>query len=100
MKDWIKKATEEIGRLVYDPPPVANQITSNEWAGLYRIAEIIARHAPQDELWQRLRKATGKVTSHWLEIAAERIAAGEPELEVMADYGYHNWRGTKGNGNG
>ena len=25
---------------------------------------------------------------HWLEVAQERIRAGEPEVEVMADYGY------------
>ena len=30
----------------------------------------------------------GKIGAHWLWCAVERIAAGEPEREVMADYGY------------
>ena len=25
---------------------------------------------------------------HWCEVAAERIKAGEPELQVLEDYGY------------
>lgn len=28
------------------------------------------------------------MTKHWLSIAAERVAAGEPEEQVLADYGY------------
>lgn len=30
----------------------------------------------------------GKITAHWLWVAVERVAAGEPVHEVMADYGY------------
>lgn len=30
----------------------------------------------------------GKLGAHWLWVAIERIAAGEKETEVMADYGY------------
>ena len=26
--------------------------------------------------------------NNWIEVAAERIRAGEPEREVLADYGY------------
>jgi len=29
-----------------------------------------------------------KITQHWLSVALERIRAGEPEREVMRDYGY------------
>ena len=29
-----------------------------------------------------------KITPHWLSIAAERVAAGEPEDQVLADYGW------------
>lgn len=29
-----------------------------------------------------------KITQHWLEIALERIKAGDEEIDVMADYGY------------
>lgn len=28
------------------------------------------------------------VGAHWLWVAVERVAAGEPEEEVMQDYGY------------
>lgn len=28
------------------------------------------------------------IGQHWLEVAYERICAGESEVEVMADYGY------------
>jgi len=34
----------------------------------------------------RLHK--GKIGAHWIWIALERIANGEPELEVMRDYEY------------
>lgn len=39
---------------------------------------------------QPLRKLSGKkiLGQHWLEVAAERMLAGEPEERVMADYGY------------
>jgi hypothetical protein len=30
----------------------------------------------------------GKITQHWLRVAFGRIAAGEPEREVLFDYGY------------
>ena len=30
----------------------------------------------------------GKIGAHWIWVALERIANGEPELEVMRDYGY------------
>lgn len=30
----------------------------------------------------------GKVGTHWLWTAIERIVSGEPEIEVLADYGY------------
>lgn len=30
----------------------------------------------------------GRLGEHWIWIALERIAAGEPEIEVMLDYGY------------
>lgn len=29
-----------------------------------------------------------KVGQHWLEVALERIKAGEPEASVLQDYGY------------
>jgi hypothetical protein len=29
-----------------------------------------------------------KLGEHWLWVAIERISLGEPEAEVMADYGY------------
>ena len=37
--------------------------------------------------WERGRYP-GKITQHWLRAAFERIAAGEPEREVLLDYGY------------
>lgn len=42
---------------------------------------------PSDIDWERGRYP-GKVTQHWLRVAFERIAAGEPEVEVLDDYGY------------
>ena len=30
----------------------------------------------------------GKIGAHWLWVAIERIANGEPEIEVMRDYEY------------
>lgn len=30
----------------------------------------------------------GKIGAHWLWVAIERVVAGEPEREVMKDYGY------------
>ena len=33
-------------------------------------------------------KPVPRTSYHWLEVAASRIKAGEPESEVMADYGY------------
>lgn len=34
------------------------------------------------------RKTDVRIGQHWLEVALERINAGEPEQEVMRDYGY------------
>lgn len=34
------------------------------------------------------QRPPGKVTQHWLGVALERVCAGEPELAVLADYGY------------
>lgn len=31
-----------------------------------------------------------RIGQHWLEVALERINAGEPEQDVMLDYGYLN----------
>lgn len=31
---------------------------------------------------------SGKVGAHWIWVALSRIAAGEPELDVLEDYGY------------
>ena len=36
--------------------------------------------------YERLHE--GKIGAHWIWIAIVRIANGEPELEVMRDYGY------------
>jgi len=36
--------------------------------------------------YERLHE--GKLGAHWLWVALERIANGEPEIEVMRDYGY------------
>lgn len=64
----------------------------------------VIRHDP---CWWRIDMATGmvhpmgttptahKLTEHWLETALSRIRAGEPEREVMRDYGY-----DKGDTNG
>lgn len=38
------------------------------------------------EVYDALHK--DKVTAHWLWVAIERIGAGEPESECLADYGY------------
>lgn len=43
--------------------------------------------------WDHGRYAN-KVTTHWLRVAFDRIAAGEPEHKVLADYGYH-YAGTE-----
>lgn len=47
-----------------------------------RIAEL-----ERELAWERGRWP-GKITMHWLRAAFDRIAAGEPEAAVMADYGY------------
>jgi len=39
--------------------------------------------------------APPKLTAHWLTVAAERVRAGEPELDVMRDYGYVTARPTE-----
>lgn len=44
--------------------------------------------------WNRGRYP-GKITMHWLRAAFDRVAAGEPEKEVMDDYGYHKRSITK-----
>ena len=33
-------------------------------------------------------KPVPRTSYHWLEVAASRIKAGEPEQQVMEDYGY------------
>ena len=38
------------------------------------------------ETYKKLHE--GKVGAHWLWVALERIANGEPEIEVMRDYEY------------
>lgn len=35
-----------------------------------------------------VRLGEGKIGEHWLWVAAQRMASGEPERRVMADYGY------------
>lgn len=37
--------------------------------------------------WERGRPP-GKITMHWMRAAFDRVAAGEPEDEVMRDFGY------------
>ena len=38
------------------------------------------------ETYEKLHK--GKIGAHWLWVAIEQIAAGEPEVDVLRDYGY------------
>jgi len=51
-------------------------------AELLRLAEENAENR-----WERGRYP-GKITQHWLRAAFDRIAAGEPEVQVLDDYGY------------
>lgn len=56
------------------------------------------RHTDKPGAWERGGKKSvletykklheGKIGAHWLWVAIERIASGEPEVEVMRDYGY------------
>jgi len=49
--------------------------------------EIVPAKRDRRSEWRRGR-CPGKVTQHWLKSAFMRIAAGEPEVAVLADYGY------------
>jgi hypothetical protein len=58
----------------------------------YRDAEIdrlkAENAAMRTELqWERGRPL-GKITPHWMRAAFDRMAAGEPEEDVMRDFGY------------
>lgn len=48
----------------------------------------------REQQWRHGRPP-GKITLHWLRAAFDRVAAGEPEQEVMADYGYVRAKGGK-----
>lgn len=67
--------------------PITQQPLTRE---IIRDLNALAEPGPGRELWQRIRKATGTTCEHWLETAAGRIAAGEPEQQVMAAYCYHH----------
>jgi hypothetical protein len=47
----------------------------------------VAKGEPPGVDWEHGRYP-GKITQHWLRVAFGRIAAGEPEREVLFDYGY------------
>ena len=50
------------------------------------------RGGRQDVLRTYLLLHQKKLGAHWMWIAIERIAAGEPEEKVFAEYGY-KWHG-------
>ncbi len=63
---------------------IGPHVTENETARI--LAEMV-----KELQWQRGRPPE-KITMHWLRAAFDRVAAGEPEDEVMLDFGYerHN----------
>jgi hypothetical protein len=74
----------------------ANSGTQRTAGGHYRAMIAAAPAAPQSAPkaaeppcvdWEHGRYP-GKITQHWLRVAFGRIAAGEPEREVLFDYGY------------
>lgn len=46
------------------------------------------------DVYEKLHR--DKITTHWLIVAVERIANGEPERDVMKDYGYEYTYKPKG----
>lgn len=55
---------------------------------LQAAANKLTRGAGADILETYLALHKGKIGTHWLWVAIERVVAGEPEVEVMSDYGY------------
>lgn len=53
------------------------------------------RGGKKDVLQTYINLHEGKIGMHWLWAAVERIARGESEAEVMADYGYTHEETTK-----
>ena len=63
-------------------------------ASLARLAQLAEQfdHDGAEQVlrsYLRLHELTGQtVSQHWLAAAVDRVAAGESETDVMADYGY------------
>ena len=67
---------------LYDDPPTG--ACQADWDG-----DGFERKNLSDHLYKTYVKLNeGKVGCHWAWVALERIANGEPEEEVMRDYGY------------
>jgi hypothetical protein len=52
-----------------------------------RLTATLLDEVCKELTWERGRWP-GKITMHWLRAAFDRVVAGEPENDVMADYGY------------
>ena len=61
-----------------DKPEAINPLDTKHWQ----------RGGRQAVLGTYLELHKGKLGQHWLYAAAERIAAGDDEAVVMADFGY------------
>ena len=61
-----------------DEQEVINPLDAKHWQ----------RGGRQFVLGTYLKLNAGRLGTHWMYAAAERIAAGQDEAEVLADYGY------------
>ena len=73
----------------YDGKYISNGVTEETYyefdgdsSGAKKGLEIV------DKLLTTPAKPAPRTSYHWLEVAASRIKAGEPEQQVMEDYGY------------
>ena len=77
IKDVVDEQAEDEGLWGTNLDGSTNIVEAHLQAQLRRLHEAI-EGGPSNKI----------IGQHWLEVAYERIRAGEPEFDVMADYGY------------
>jgi hypothetical protein len=94
----LRNALERVQNFPAHPAGAASELTDvlerARWHLRQMAPHVRARESAQimAELVQELQwergRPPGKITLHWIRTAFDRVAAGEPEDEVMRDFGY------------